>query len=135
MGLHRQRTGLHVELGSLGRREEQVFLRALQRPTKSFMLNFSLALLEELRGTGVTVSVLCPNGIRTNRGSRTLIERQGLAGRITCRYPDEVARAGLAGLERNKAIIVPGIVNKMLRLAGSFLPRALCMRVISGRWG
>ena len=48
-------------------------------PTKSFVLNFSLALREELRGTSVSMSVLCPNGIRTNRGNRDLIDRQGLA--------------------------------------------------------
>jgi short-subunit dehydrogenase len=104
-------------------------------PTKSFVLNFSLALREELRGSGVGVSVLCPNGIRTNRSSRALIERQGFAGRITCQYPDEVARAGLAGLYRKKSIIVPGIVNRMLRVASSFVPRTLYMRVISRRWG
>jgi len=104
-------------------------------PTKSFVLNFSLTLREELRGSGVGVSVLCPNGIRTNRSSRALIERQGFAGRITCQYPDEVARAGLAGLYRKKSIIVPGIVNRMLRVASSFVPRTLYMRVISRRWG
>jgi len=104
-------------------------------PTKSFVLNFSLALREELRGSRVSVSVLCPNGIRTNRSSRALIERQGFAGRITCQYPDEVARAGLAGLYRKKSIIVPGIVNRMLRVASSFVPRTLYMRVISRRWG
>src|SRR4030042_90743 len=48
--------------------------------SKSFVLAFSLALREELRGTGVSVSVVCPNGIRTNRGARELIARQGLAG-------------------------------------------------------
>jgi short-subunit dehydrogenase len=63
--------------------------------TKSLVLSFSLVLREELRRSTVGVSVLCPNGIRTNRSSRALIERQGLAGRITCQYPDEVARAGL----------------------------------------
>src|SRR4030042_1353285 len=48
--------------------------------SKSFVLAFSLALREELRGTGVAVRVVCPNGIRTNRGARELIARQGLAG-------------------------------------------------------
>lgn len=104
-------------------------------PTKSFVLNFSLALREELRGTTVGMSVLCPNGIRTNRGNRDLIDRQGLVGRITCRYPDEVARAALAGLFAGKAVIVPGIVNRILRGVSAFVPRGLYMRVISRRWG
>jgi short-subunit dehydrogenase len=104
-------------------------------PTKSFVLNFSLALREELRGSGVGVSVLCPNGIRTNRGNREMIDRQGLAGRLTCLYPDEVARAGLAGVFAGRSVIVPGTVNRILRSVSGFVPRGLYMRVISHRWG
>jgi uncharacterized protein len=104
-------------------------------PTKSFVLNFSLALREELRGTSVSMSVLCPNGIRTNRGNRDLIDRQGLAGRLTCSYPDEVARAGLDGMTAGRGVIVPGIVNRALRVVSGFVPRGLYMRVISRRWG
>lgn len=104
-------------------------------PTKSFVLNFSLALREELRATGVGVSVLCPNGIRTNRGNRELIDRQGLVGRITCLYPDQVARAGLAGLFAGRGVIVPGVVNRILRGVSAFVPRGLYMRVIARRWG
>ena len=104
-------------------------------PTKSFVLSFSLALREELRGSGVSVSALCPNGIRTNRLTRSMIEEQGVAGRLTCRYPDEVARLAVRGLERGRAIIVPGAVNWILRWLSLLVPRTLCMRVISGRWG
>ncbi len=104
-------------------------------PTKSFVLNFSLALREELRGTSVSASVLCPNGIRTNRGNRDLIDRQGLAGKLTCAYPDEVARAGLDGMVAGRGVIVPGIVNRALCAVSGFVPRGLYMRVISRRWG
>ena len=104
-------------------------------PTKSFVLAFSIALREELRGSTVSVSVLCPNGIRTNRATRALIDRQGVAGRLTCRYPDEVARAGVLGMLRGRAVIVPGVVNQALRLVGALVPRTLTMRVIADRWG
>lgn len=103
--------------------------------TKGFVLTFSLLLREELRGSPVSLSVLCPNGIRTNRGSCDLIERQGWAGQVTCQYPDEVARAGLRGLFRGRGVIVPGAVNAALRLASPFVPRALYMRMIARRWG
>ncbi|HEY9593375.1 MAG TPA: SDR family NAD(P)-dependent oxidoreductase, partial [Spirochaetia bacterium] len=103
--------------------------------TKSFVLTFSLLLHEELRGTGVSLSVLCPNGIRTNRACRQLIERQGWAGKVTCQYPDEVARTGLDGLFRGRAVIVPGPVNRVLRGISGWVPRGLYMRMIPRRWG
>ena len=102
--------------------------------TKVFVLTFSRLLRAELRGSGVRVSALCPNGIRTNRATRELIERQGLAGRLTCRFPDEVARAGLRGLFRGAAVIVPGLANQVLAGASPLVPQGLYMRVISRRW-
>jgi uncharacterized protein len=102
--------------------------------SKSFVFAFSLALREELRGTGVSVSVVCPNGIRTNRGARELIARQGLAGRLTCQYPEQVARAALRGLTAGRAVIVPGAVNRFIRFASGLVPRAVAMGVITRRW-
>ncbi len=103
--------------------------------TKAFVLTFTRLLRAELRGSGVQVSALCPNGIRTNRATRDLIERQGFAGRLTCRFPDEVARAGLRGLFRGTSVIVPGLANRVLAGASPFVPPELYMRVISRRWG
>jgi uncharacterized protein len=103
--------------------------------TKGFVVSFSMLLQGELRGTNVGVSVLCPNGIRTNRGTRQLIERQGWAGRMTCRYPDEVARAGIRGLLKGTGMIIPGIINQVLIRLSPLVPRSLYMRVISRRWG
>jgi hypothetical protein len=103
--------------------------------TKGFVLNFSLLLREELRGSSVSVSVLCPNGIRTNRGCRALIDRQGWAGRIMCHYPDEVARIALRGLLRKRGVIVPGLVNRALRHASPLVPRGIYMKAIARRWG
>ena len=102
--------------------------------SKSFVLAFSLALREELRGTGVSVSVVCPNGIRTNRGARELIARQGLAGRLTCQYPEQVARAALRGMLAGRAVIVPGRVNRFIRFASGLVPRQVAMGVITRRW-
>jgi len=102
--------------------------------SKSFVLAFSLALREELRGTGVSVSVVCPNGIRTNRKVRDLIAKQGLAGRLTCQYPEQVARAALQGLEAGRAVIVPGAVNRFIKAASGLVPRSIAMGVITRRW-
>ena len=133
-GLLRQRRAWILNVASLGAYFPMPSM-PVYSSTKSFVLSFSLVLREELRGSGVSLSVLCPNGIRTNRGCRELIETQGWAGMATCQYPDEVARAAIAGLYRKKAVIVPGLVNKALRRASAFIPRTLYMRVISRRWG
>jgi short-subunit dehydrogenase len=103
--------------------------------TKSFVLTFSQILRAELHGSGIRVSVLCPNGIRTNRATREIIARQGWAGRVTCKYPDEVARAGLAGLFHGRGLIVPGAVNRALVMASPLVPRRMYMRMIARRWG
>ena len=103
--------------------------------TKTFVFTFSRLLRAELRGTGIGVSVLCPNGIRTNRATRDLIEKQGWAGKATCRYPDEVARAGLRGLFRGVGVIVPGLVNRLLIAASPLVPQGLYMGFIARRWG
>jgi len=103
--------------------------------TKSFVLQFSMLLRQELRGSPVSLSVLIPNGIRTNRLCRQLIDRQGWAGKLTCQYPDEVARAGLNGLFRKRCMIIPGSLNRVLRGVSPYVPRGLYMSVIGRRWG
>ncbi|HET6451164.1 MAG TPA: SDR family NAD(P)-dependent oxidoreductase [Spirochaetia bacterium] len=103
--------------------------------TKAFVLTFTRLLRAELAQSATSVSALCPNGIRTNRATRDLIEKQGWAGRLTCRYPDEVARAGLTGLLGGRPLIVPGIANRLLAGAAPFVPAGLYMKVISRRWG
>ena len=132
--LHERTAGWILNVASLG-----AFYPMPSMPvyssTKAFVATFSTLLRSELRGSNVSMSMLVPNGIRTNRACRQLIERQGWAGRVTCHYPDEVARAGLNGLFRRKGVIVPGYVNRALLGVSPVVPRALYMSMISRRWG
>ncbi len=132
--LQRQRHAWILNVASLGAYFPMPSM-PVYSSTKSFVLTFSQVLRAELRSSGIRVSVLCPNGIRTNRSTRELIARQGWAGRVTCKYPDEVARAAVAGLFRGKALIVPGAVNRALVRASPLVPRGLYMSVIARRWG
>jgi uncharacterized protein len=127
--------GAHVlNIGSLAAFFPMPYL-PVYSPTKRFVVSFSLALREELAPRGVAVSVLCPNGIRTNKGCRDQIARQGLAGRLTCLYPDEVARAAVKAMVRNVDVIVPGPINKVLYWISSFVPRRMIVAVVSRHWG
>jgi short-subunit dehydrogenase len=104
-------------------------------PTKAFVLNFSLALRAELAGTSVRVSALCPGGIMTNEECRRLIAAQGFFGRISCHYPEEVARCAIRHLFQNKSIIVPGLVNKLARFLGGIIPLSVVQLFIRSRFG
>jgi short-subunit dehydrogenase len=102
--------------------------------TKSFVLTFSLALREELRGS-IGVGTLCPNTIRNDHATEEYVDRLPLVCRRACLYPSQIARSGIEGLLRGKSIIVPGLVNKLLRVVGPFVPRALVSGVVRHLWG
>ena len=102
--------------------------------TKSFVLHFSLALREELGGA-VGVSVLCPNAIRTTPDVNRYIDNLGPLARWACFTPECIARAALDGVSRNRAVIVPGTVNRIIASLSPVVPRALINRTIRHYWG
>lgn len=77
---------------------------------KAFLLNFSLALRSEYRGRGVRVVALCPGPTRTRFFDR-MGERAAIGGRFMA--PEAVVRAGLRGLDRDRAYVVPGFGNSL----------------------
>lgn len=102
--------------------------------TKSFVLHFSLALREELGGA-VGVSVLCPNAIRTTPDVNRYIDNLGPLARRACFTPECIARSALDGVARNRAVIVPGAVNRVIAFLSQVVPRALINRTIRHYWG
>ena len=107
---------------------------AVYAATKSFILNFSLAIRHELAGTGVTVSALCPAGMVTNRDTADQVEAQGFFGRITTWYPERVAAVAIRQALRGRGVIIPGLVNRLIQWVGARAPRLLVVRLIGGRW-
>jgi uncharacterized protein len=107
---------------------------AVYAATKSFILNFSLAVRAELAGTGVTVSALCPAGMMTSRETADAVRAQGLIGRITTWEPERVAAMAIRKAMRGRAIIIPGILNNIIRFVGEAVPRALVVGLIGSRW-
>jgi short-subunit dehydrogenase len=97
--------------------------------TKAFVLSFSEALHEELKGTGIQVSALCPGPTATEFGVAA-----GYTGAQLRRFSADarpVVEAGLAGLARNRAVVVPGLGNKATAQAHRFLPRALIRKIVA----
>jgi short-subunit dehydrogenase len=103
--------------------------------TKAYVLSFTQALREELRGTGVKALVLCPGFTRTEFQERANYEVKGLAARFW-QTPEEVVETTLSALDRDSGICVPGWQNKVAAGATHLAPRRLLPRVagmISGQ--
>jgi hypothetical protein len=104
-------------------------------PSKTFILSFSLALRAEMRGTSVSVSALCPNGIRTNGECRQKIESHGMIGELVSKDPDQVAVCAIEGLLAEKAVIIPGFINQVIAMVGRHTPRSIVCPVVSTFYG
>jgi short-subunit dehydrogenase len=96
--------------------------------TKAYVLSLTEALHEELKPHGVHVSALCPGPTRTEFGEVAGFGGNGLFDRVAMESPEVVA-AGLDGLDRNRAVVVPGIANKVGALSTRFAPRSVVRRI------
>jgi hypothetical protein len=97
--------------------------------TKAFVLSFSEALHQELKGSGIRVSALCPGPTATEFGAVAGMTSQRFA-RLSADAAS-VVRAGLRGLDRNRAVIVPGALNKLTAQSGRIVPRAAMRRIVA----
>jgi uncharacterized protein len=96
--------------------------------TKAFVLSLSEALHEELKPHGVRVTCLCPGPTRTEFGEVAGFGGNGLFDRVAMDSPAVVA-AGLAGLDRNQAVVIPGAVNKLAAFSTRFAPRSVVRKI------
>ncbi len=96
--------------------------------TKAFVTSFTEAVHEELRGTGVSVTALCPGFTHTEFQSRANAPAGSVPGFMWQEAP-EVARAGLDGVAKNKAIVIPGTTNKVMGTLSAITPHAITRRL------
>ncbi len=96
--------------------------------TKAYVLSFTEALHEELKPHGVRVSCLCPGPTRTEFGAVAGFGGNGAFDRFAMDSP-EVVEAGLEGLDRNHAVVVPGLANKITAASTRFAPRSIVRKI------
>jgi short-subunit dehydrogenase len=96
--------------------------------TKAFVLSFSEALHEEVRGHGVTVTALCPGPTATEFGEVAGWGGNAMIDKLSARSAD-VVRAGIAAMDRGRAVAIPGLVNKAGAQGHRLLPRWLLRKV------
>jgi short-subunit dehydrogenase len=103
---------------------------AIYYATKAFVLSFSEALWDELNGSGVTVTCLCPGPTRTEFADAAGMHGTRLFSGPNVMDVTSVAKAGYAATMRGKRLVVPGFLNRLLVFAGRFAPRRLLLRVV-----
>ena len=103
--------------------------QAVYGASKAFVLSFSQALWAEARAAGVAVTALCPGPTRTG-----FVDALGADVGHTAIYrrladPEPVIEAGLRGLDKGRAVVIPGVRNKLIAASGRFMPREWLTRV------
>ncbi|MFE1441921.1 SDR family NAD(P)-dependent oxidoreductase [Streptomyces sp. NPDC058739] len=114
--------GKVLNVGSTAGYQPSPYL-AVYSAGKTFVLNFSLALRQELRGRGVHVTALCPGPVETRFFEVIGTRNAAVVGRFTT--PEPVVRAGLRALERNRAYVTPGAGNAFMAHFNPRRPRNL----------
>jgi short-subunit dehydrogenase len=105
-------------------------LMAVYFATKAYVLSFSEALANELQGTGVTVTVMCPGTTQSAFHERTGMADSELIKKKNMMDAETVARIGYHALMKGKTIVIPGILNKILAKIVRFIPRSLVTKIV-----
>ena len=95
--------------------------------TKAYVLSFTEALHEELWKQGIAVSALCPGPTATEFGDVAGFGKS--IPKFAVADSPGVVEAGLRGLERNQAVVVPGMLNKLSAQGHRLLPRGAHRRI------
>jgi len=99
--------------------------------SKAFIRYWSLGLREELKGSGVSVSVVYPGPMKTNVDVTQRIEKQGFIGQAGLLTPAKIAAIAVRKMFQGKATIVPGFANKLSRALMALLPKFIKIPLIS----
>jgi uncharacterized protein len=105
-------------------------LMAVYYASKAYVLSFSEALANETSGSGVTVTCLCPGPTRTGFQDRAQLHESKLFSTLSVMSAREVAQAGYDGMMTGRAIVIPGLSNKIGVQALRVTPRALTRRIV-----
>lgn len=106
--------------------------KSIYSATKSYIYHFSLAIREELRSDGISVSVAMPGPVLTNAHVRERNSRLGFISRSNVIEADEAAAYIIRMMYRGKGVILPRFTIRVSYVIGCFLPYKLLL-VMLGR--
>jgi short-subunit dehydrogenase len=96
---------------------------AVYAASKAFVLSFTEALAEEVKGSGVRVLALCPGAAKTEMN--VFSHNEGLLGKLPSLSADQIVRAAPRAVEDGRVVKIVGWLNQMLVFQNRFMPRAV----------
>lgn len=105
-------------------------LMAVYYASKAYVLSFSEALANELQGTGVTVTALCPGPTESGFQKRADMEKSKLVSGQQIMDAETVAEIGYRGLMDNQTVVIPGLKNQLMAQSVRFTPRKLVTKIV-----
>jgi uncharacterized protein len=95
--------------------------------TKAYVLSFGEAIAYELRGTGVTVTTLCPGATATNFAEVAQSRHSAMFAQKSMMSSERVARIGYRGLKAGRRVVVTGLLNRIMAFMGRMSPHFLTL--------
>ncbi len=126
-GMIQRRRGGILNVGSIAGFQPGPFM-AVYYATKAYVISFSEALADELSGSGVTVSCLCP-GPTVTEFAETAKMGHTLLFKLRPMTAGQVAEAGYRAFRRGKVLVVPGVLNYLGSMGVRFVPRSLARAI------
>lgn len=98
--------------------------------SKAYVLSLSEALSEELRGTGVTVTAVCPGPVTTGFQDRAKMHHVKLLKAMTPMTARKCARIAYRAFRQGKRVKIPGLMNRIAARSSAFTPRPILLKLV-----
>jgi uncharacterized protein len=105
--------------------------KSVYSATKAYLLFLTQSLNIELKGTGISVTSVHPNGITSERAKEN-VKKSGVIGRISALSPEQVAKISLDNMFSGNKFVIPGVMNKLYYAIGVTLPHGIVLKLIGG---
>ena len=105
-------------------------LMSIYYASKAYILSFSQAIANELKDTGVTVTVLCPGQTKTSFQKVVSNTSSKIKTVFNMACPLAVAKYGYEAMLKGKTVAIPGSLNRFLAFISRFVPRKMTTRIV-----
>jgi short-subunit dehydrogenase len=102
-------------------------VQAVYAATKAFVLSFTEATSSELKGTGVTMTALCPGPVATEFTEAGGFKKESPGPSWIWSSAEDVAKAGIEGADKGRRVVIPGLGNRFTAELGRHGPRSIVL--------